>query len=736
MTNENRKRAQEIVAGLTLKEKIGQISQIVAGYDCYTLTNGEVEFSEQFKKVVEEYGGIGAVSGLLRADPWTGRNFQNGITPELRGKVANALQRYLEEHTRTKIPALIEIEASHGLQALGSVTYPTGLANAATFNMELYGKMMEEVGKEIEVSGNHVAFVTLIDIARDPRWGRSEECLGEDPFLASKMSAAAVEGIKKSRTLACAKHYLGAGVCEGGVNSAELHLGERELNEVALATAKSCVDAGCDMIMAAYNSVDGTLVHVDKHLLSEVLRQKLGFEGILISDGNGVRSVASNLELSREDAAILCIKAGVDLSLQDEDCFVQLERAVQNGKLDVSFVDNACIRVLEKKLEMGLFDHRYVEENAFCNYNADRHCEKIAKQLSDECITLIKNNGILPVDRSSKIAVVGENANDVYHMLGDYTSYKAVGEGATLVEALSENFENVVWTKGWSFCGETEDFQTVKNAVCDADVIVFSAGGTSKREFDTKFLDNGALGTDGNFIDCGEGADLANLQLPKCQTELLKQLKTLGKPIVSVVSIGRAYLLQELCHMSDAVLVAWYCGQEGGCSVADILCGKVNPSGKLPVTLPVSAGVLPVCHDMYEKPHRYRDCENPVFLPFGFGLSYSDFSYRNMQCTVGEDGLTVEFFVKNKSDRAGKEVVQLFVTPCGDVFRMRVHQLKAFRKILLLPHEEKRIVFQLGYDSLGFIQPVAPSVTITVGPQGYEKFAAEKIYLDVNKVKK
>ncbi len=259
---------------------------------------------------------------MLRADPWTGRNYQNGVTVQLRGKVANALQRYMDEHTNSKIPTLIEIEASHGLQSLDSVTYPTGLACSVSFNCDLYEQLMQQVGKEIELSGNHVAFLTLIDLVRDPRWERSEECLGEAPFLATKMAAAAVREIKKNNVLACAKHFLGAGACEGGINSVELHLDERNINDVALITAKSCVDVGCDMIMVAHNSIDWSLVHIDKNLLTNVLRNKLGFDGIVISDGSGARSVSSNLGISQQNAAILCIQAGIDLSLQDEGCFV------------------------------------------------------------------------------------------------------------------------------------------------------------------------------------------------------------------------------------------------------------------------------------------------------------------------------------------------------------------------------------------------------------------------------
>lgn len=727
--NNIHKRAVEITDELTLKEKIGQISQVAAGYRCYTLTEGgDIEFSEEFVNTVKEYGGLGAISGILRADPWSGRYYGTGITLDMREKIANKIQAYIEENTRMKLPVMVEVEASHGLQSLGSVMYPTGLASAASFNPNLYGEMMEAIGQEIEASGNHVAFLTLIDLARDPRWGRCEECLGEDPFLASEMAAAAVTNIKKSNVLACAKHFAAAGACEGGVNCGEIHIGPRELKDLGLPAAKASVDAGCDMIMVAYNSIDGTPVHVDGNMLTNILRGELGFDGIIISDGDAVRSASRNLGLSAQDTAVLCIKAGVDLSLADSHCFTELENAVNTGTLDISYIDKACVKVIEKKLELGLFEKRYIAEGSARAYNEDKHCERIAYKMAAESITMIKNENALPISKTTKVALIGENAVDIYHTLGDYTSERLSDEGTTIYNAIKDRFKSTVFAEGWNYNRESDINEAIKAAE-EADVIIFAAGGTSRRDFDAKYLSNGAVSESKSYMDCGEGLDLASIQLHSRQLELLRKLKEVGKPIISVVIMGRAYVLKELEELSDAVLVAWYPGQEGGYAIADIIAGDVNPSGKLSVTLPSHTGVYPVCHDAYPIWRHYFDSAKPILYPFGYGLSYSRFEYSDLETEKTAEGIKVEFNVTNISDIEGKEVVQIYITPSGDSVAHRRNQLKGFSKINLKPNECRRLKFFIAYKEIGFIKPITPRVEISIGPDEYEKF--EKLTIEI-----
>lgn len=708
-------RAKALLDKMTLKEKIGQISQIVAGYRCYTITeDGGIEFDEGFRQVVAEYGGIGAISGLLRADPWSGRHYGTGITAEMRERAANTLQAYIRDNTRLKIPALIQVEASHGLQALGSVMYPTGLCSAASFNPELYEEMMQNIGDEIALSGNHIAFVTLIDLARDPRWGRCEECLGEDGVLSAKMAGAAVSGLKKSGAMACAKHFVGAGLCEGGINCGALHLGERELREVHMTPAKAAIDAGCDFMMVAYNGIDGTLCHTNRELLQECLRGELGYDGVIISDGCGVAGVAAELGISKKDAAVLCLKAGIDLSLADNFTFTELENAVLEDAALEAEIDRACINVLEKKFEAGLFDKKPLAEGTLAAFNKDRHFEKSAYQMAAESVTLLKNDGVLPLSGGEKIALIGENANDIYHLLGDYTSERKDSEGTTILGGLKKNFPNISYAKGWSFDGDN-DFDEAIALAKDSNVIILTLGGTSKRDFEAKYLDNGAVSETKNFMDCGEGISIAGLSLPRQQLELLPQLKKLGKPIISIVIMGRAYVLSGVADNSDALLIGWYPGQEGGYAISDIIAGKVNPSGKLPVTLPAAAGVLPVAYDRYLNTSSYYDCGDAVLYPFGYGLSYASFEYKNLDVGVSGENISVAFDIVNTSKIGGKEVAQVYIRLTGDSVSHKLRKLAAFKKVFIPAGESIRLEFTLPIREPGFVSPISPAVEIHIG---------------------
>lgn len=713
-----------LLSQMTVREKIGQISQIAAGYRCYTVTDGgSIEFCEDFKQIVADYGGIGAISGLLRADPWSGNCYGCGITKEMRIDAVNKLQAYIAENTRLKIPALIEVEASHGLQALGSVMYPTGLCSAASFNPELYGNMMKNIGDEISLSGNHVAFVTLIDLARDPRWGRSEECLGEDAELASQMASAAVIGLKKSGTLACAKHFLGAGSCEGGINCGTIHLGKRELEEIHAAPAKAAIRAGCDFLMVVYNAIDGQPTHSNKKLLTDYLRDNLGYDGVVISDGCGVESVADFLGISKKDAAVLCLKAGIDLSLADKFCFTELEAALADGEISEEEIDRACGRVLEKKFEAGLFDKKPLDKEALSRFYRDKRSEKIAYDMAAESVTLLKNNNVLPLKKDQRIAVIGENANDIYHILGDYTSERLPEEGTTLLGGIRTNFDRVSYEKGWSFNGDN-DFDAAIRLAKNSDVIVLTLGGTSRRDFEAKYLDNGAVSDTVNFMDCGEGPNVAELSLPKQQLDLLRELKKLGKPLVSIVIMGRAYVLTEVEKNSDALLIGYYPGQEGGYAISDILAGKVNPSGKLPITLPRAAGTLPLTYDRYydrfSASPEYYDCGDAILYPFGFGLSYSAFDYSNLSVTQDEKNINIRFDVTNTSEIDGKEVCQVYLQLFGDSVIHRRRKLFAFRKILVPAKATVTAEFFIAHDDLGFASPISPVVRIFIGDSGHD----------------
>lgn len=466
-------KAHELCNKMTLREKLGQISQTVAGYRAYERNNNKITFNDELKSVLKEYGGIGAVSGLFRADPWCKKTYGSGIEIEEREAAANELQRYIIENTRLGIPALIEIEASHGMQALGSVMYPTGLGCAAAFNPLLYKEMMSAIAKEIKLSGNHIGFITLLDVARDPRWGRVEEALGEDPFLASRYAEAAVKAFKEEGVLICAKHYFGAGGCQSGINTASVDISLREEREIYLSTSKAVCDAGADMIMAAYNAVNGEPIHLSKHYLTDVLRNELGFSGILISDGFGIKSAAGQTGCTDCDAAISALEAGINLSLADCGAFLSIEEVAEHNAVITQLINESCEKILEKKYELGLFENPYVATGQTSSYVKSGKCDDIAYRMAAESITMIKNNKeTLPLSKNKKICVIGENADDGYCLLGDYTSPRKQGEVTTIRNGIEAVFKNSVYTVGWRFNGEY-NIASALNAAQNSDMGYF-----------------------------------------------------------------------------------------------------------------------------------------------------------------------------------------------------------------------------------------------------------------------
>lgn len=688
--------AKKLVEQMTLREKIGQITQHIDGYNSYYKTSDGIELNKEFKSAINYFGGIGAISGLLRADPWTKKDYGTGIEIHEREESVKKVQDYIKENTRLGIPALIEIEACHGMQALGSVMYPVNCCTGSSFNPELYEEVMEEVGKETVLSGNHVPFVPVIDLARDPRWGRSEECFGEDAFHAACFAKKAMEGLKKSGTLPCAKHFFGTGGTEGGKNAREIPLGMRTLKDFHLQSAKAAVDGGADFIMTAYNSIDGIPCHVNKEILQDILRKELKYEGIILSDGGGVPVLAQMLGVSSEDAAVMALEAGIELSLCDNAGFVHLEEAVLNGKVNEELIDKACCKVIEKKYEAGLFEDKPLMVGGAKEFVEDGHCDKLAYKMAAESIVMLKNNGICPVDESKKICLLGENADSVYYLLGDYTSGRKSGEGVSVKQAFEETFKNVSYAKGWSFKKVAGEKEAAMKIAAESDVICLCMGGNSARDFTSVFKSNGAMVNSKSYIDCGEGRDVSDLSLPKTQTELIKELKKLNKPIIAILIQGRAYAIPEVKELADAIMVAWYPGQQGARALADCISGKVNPSGRLSVSIPSESGVLPVCYNTVSGEKTYFNNEETVLYPFGYGMSYSSFKYLDLKVRkINDDNFEAEIYVENTSDICGKETVQLYVHMSGGYTIRPPKELKAFKKIEIKAHEKKKVTFNL-----------------------------------------
>ena len=714
MSNKNNIYAKELLKKLTLREKVAQLSQTVAGYRGFKRTGESFAFSPEFYSFIEEYGAMGAISNILRADNFAIKKRTDGIEPQHRIKVANQLQREVLERARVPIPVLIEVEANHGVMALGSEVFPTNLGMGCMFNDDLYGKIMQTVGKEIELSANHIALTTMLDMARDPRWGRTEEFFSEDPYLSGRYTEAGIRNFKKSNALICCKHFCATGDGFGGLNTAEVNVGTRELHDIHLQSAVKAVQAGADLFMAAYNTVDGIPCHVNSYLLRDILRGELGFGGVVISDGWGVERAIEQMGFDPDKGAATVLSSGVDLSLADHGAFLHLVSACERGLVDESVIDEAVVRILEKKYELGLFDNPYKEENnSLVAYIGSGEQKQLSYEAASESIVLLKNNGILPLSADKRVGLFGCHADNIYYQLGDYTALQDTSAHSTIRDIFEKGFASLEYTKGWDFGGDDSDIDHAIELAKNCDVAVVTVGGSSARPLANTVLDSrtGAVLQSEYFLDCGEGCDVADIKLPGNQSELIKRIKALGIPVIVLMIAGRPYQITEESNLADAVLTAWYPGLQGAQAIYDVLIGKINPSGKLSVSIPYASTCLPTYYNRYEKENvnaerkaynrTYSDCLHPVLYPFGYGLSYSSFTYTNIKVTeMSKNTFKIDATVENTSDVAGKEVVQMYIRGSGNSVRRRAKELRGYQKVYLEPHEKKTVSFILGYEEL------------------------------------
>lgn len=745
MHSDQKTYAKELLKKLTLREKVAQLSQTVAGYRGFTRSGEEFALNPPFYEFIEQYGAMGAISNILRADRFAIGSPGEGIEPRHRVKVANQIQKEIMDRARVPIPVLLEVEANHGVMALGSEVFPTNLGLGCMFNDDLYRKIMKSVGKELALSATHVGFTSMLDMARDPRWGRTEECYSEDPFLAARYAGSGVGGFKEENALICCKHFCAAGDGFGGLNTASSNVGERELHDIHLAGARQAVLAGADLFMAAYNTVDGIPCHMNRYLLRDVLRGELGFEGIVLSDGWGVSRAIGQMGFDEERGAAEALKAGVDLSLADAGAFLHLIGACEKGLVEEERIDAAVLRILEKKYELGLFDDPFVKDDgSLVAYLTGGEQKKLAYEAACESVVLLKNNGVLPLKPEMKVGLFGAHVNNIYYLLGDYSAMQEPEKLCTIRSVFEKGFSGLQYTNGWDFNGDESDMEHALRLAKNCDVAVVTVGGSSARALgEAKYdMHMGVVSQADAFLDCGEGCDVADIRLPGNQVELIRRIRALGIPVVTLLIAGRPYQITEADALSDAVLSAWYPGTQGARAIYDILVGNVNPSGRLSVSFPYDATCLPAYYNRFETINQnakrkaynntYMDHLRTVLYPFGHGLSYSEFAYFDLEVQKeGKHDFTVSVTVENKSEVPGKETVRLFLHGSGNSVRRRVKELKGFQKIPLEPHEKKRVSFHLGFDELCVYSSrhryeVEPAhVTVMTGALSGEELQAE-----------
>lgn len=696
----------ELLGKMSIEEKIAQLQSIPVD----KLLDGK-EFSEAKAKEYLAHG-IGQITRI------GGSRLR--LKPREAAKIANAVQRFLKEKTRLGIPAIIHEECLAGLMAPTATVFPQAIGLASTWNPELIERIASAIREQAMLIGSRHYLSPVLDLCRDPRWGRCEETYGEDPYLVASMGLKYITGLQtediSKGVVATGKHFAGHGFPEGGRNIAQVHLGLREFMEQHLYPFEVAVKLGGLLaIMPAYHEIDGIPCHANKWLLTDVLRREWGFRGIVVSDYNGILQLHSIHKIAKDctTAFKLALEAGVDLNFPDIECFDQLVDAVRDGLISQSIIDRAVERVLRLKHMLGLFENPFIDElNVPETLDNEVH-RRLALEAARESIVLLKNNGILPLPKDiGSIAVIGPNAASPRNMLGDYHYDAHVpGEGISVkVITVLEGIKNkvsgrtrVLYAKGCDI--DSQDRSGFKEAIevaMNADVVVAVMGEKSG-------LDPAWFGLNKEIAQhtSGEGVDRASLRLPGIQEELIKELSKTGKPIVLVLINGRPLAVTNILQYVDAVIEAWFPGEEGGNAIADVIFGDVNPSGRLPISIPKDIGQIPVYYS--RKPSSFRsyiDMDSKPLFPFGYGLSYTEFEYNDLivkpkQTTVFgfvEIGVTVE----NTGKYPGKEVVQLYISRDYSSVTRPLRELKGFCKIYLNPGEKKKIVFRVPIESLAY----------------------------------
>jgi beta-glucosidase len=714
------KSAKKILEKMTLDEKLAQIGS----YWIYELqTNGEMDWEKTADKLRYGIGQITRMGGGSTFDP------------QKAAKAANALQKYLVEETRLGIPALLHEECCMGAVVLGGTTYPQMLGLASTFQPQLAERMTSEIRRQMLAIGARQGLAPVLDVAIDPRWGRVEETFGEDPMLVGHFGTAYIKGLQSDDlsqgVIATAKHFIGHSLSQGGLNCAPVHIGLREIYEIYMLPFQAAIqDAQVASVMNTYPELDGDVVAASPRFLRDLLREELGFEGLLVSDYEAI-NMLHNFHFVAETqtkAAALALRAGIDVELPTAACYGDpLREALEAGDINIEYLDKAVLRHLQMKFELGLFDNPYVDEGSVVDVFETEEQRGLARDIAAQSMVLLKNDGLLPLAKDiNTLAVIGPNADSHRNLFGDY-SYMAMSE---LVRTqipenpfFSESYRDDVAPHQVKVVNILEG---IREAVGQKTQVLYAKGCDNSTNADSGFNEAVSVAKKADVVvlvlgdksglapSCttGETRDSASLQLPGMQEALAKAVLATGKPAALVLVNGRPYAIPELAEGMNAVLEAWLPGEEGGRAVAEVLFGDVNPGGKLPITFPRSVGQLPLVYNAKpsgKRSHWYGDYVDekvtPLF-PFGHGLSYTSFEYSDLQIAplkvgAGEE-VQVKVRVKNSGEIIGDEVVQLYTHQTYASIPRPLKELKGYQRLTLEPGEERQITFRLPVNMLAF----------------------------------
>ncbi|WP_407483538.1 beta-glucosidase BglX [Elizabethkingia meningoseptica] len=697
----------QLVAKMTLDEKIGQLNLPSSG----DFTTGQAQSSDIGKKIEQ-----GLVGGLFNI---------KGVNK------IKAVQKVAIEKSRLKIPMIFGMDVIHGYET----TFPIPLGLASSWDMDLIQRSAQIAAQEASADGINWTFSPMVDVSREPRWGRVSEGSGEDPYLGSEIAKAMVYGYQgkdlslKNTILACVKHFALYGAPEGGRDYNTVDMSHIRMFNEYFPPYKAAVDAGVGSVMASFNEVDGVPATGNKWLMDDVLRKQWGFNGFIVTDYTGINEMIQHGMGDLQQVSALALNAGVDMDMVGEGFLTTLKKSLSEGKVTEQQITLAARRILEAKYDLGLFDdpYRYTDEKRAKAEVFSKSHREAARNIAAQSMVLLKNDKqTLPLKAGGTVAVIGPLANNNENMTGTWSVASRMKDAVSIMTGLKETVKgvNFIYAKGSNvfYDAKMEEKATMfgktanrdsrskeellKEAVATAnkaDVVVLAIGETAELS--------------------GESSSRANIEIPQAQKDLLAELKKTGKPIVMVLFTGRPLVLNDENKQADAIVNAWFAGSEAGYAIADVLYGKVNPSGKLPMTFPRSVGQVPIYYNAkntgrplsdeksdkceFEKfrSNYIDECNTPLF-PFGYGLSYTTFNYSDIQLNKtqlsGNDQLTASITLTNNGKYDGNEVVQLYIRDMVGSVTRPVKELKGFQKVFLKAGESKKVTFNITPEDLKF----------------------------------
>ena len=722
-------RATLLLKEMTLEEKIGQMCQYVGPSHVEENEKKQGQSSSDMNNIDANAFGMKGQAIIEKVRKGQAGAFLHVLNVE----EANMLQKVAQE-TRLQIPLLFGVDAIHGngLHA-GCTVYPTSITMASSFNPDLMEQSGAETALEMRASGMHWAFNPNLDVARDPRWGRIGETFGEDTYLVTQMGTRLIQGlqgrdsVQPDRVLACAKHMIAGGEPAGGINAAPMDLSEQKLREVFLPPFIAAVNAKVFTFMAAHNELNGIPCHANHWMLKDLLRKEMGFDGFVVSDWMDIERLHSMHHYSptQEEAFCVSVEAGIDMHMQGDNYFETVLAAVQSGRIPESRIDQAVIKILEAKFLLGLFENPIVDIEATRSQIAPEAHRKTALESARQGMVLLKNNGILPLkkDNYRRIFIAGPNA-DSQTILGDWAMPQPDENVITVYEGIREACPNA---KIDSLCFggriteiSSNDLVVANRKAREADLNIVVLGENSQR-----YESFGRT--------CGENCDRDNLDLPGRQQELLEAIYASGKPTILVLLNGRPLSLVWADQNIPAILEAWEPGMYGGQVIAEVLFGDLNPSGKLPVTVPYNVGQVQTIynHKWSQYSRKFALSHTGYLYPFGYGLSYTTYKYGKPTLSMDKinknESVTISFDLTNTGKMDGTEIVQLYIRDEYGSITRPVKELKGFQRVALKAGETKKVEFTITPDDLKFytirkVWEVEPGdFTIMVGASSADK---------------